>query len=1242
MMGVLKAIGRALISLWFLTLLLALGLSVAVWMVGPMVSVGEAKPFDPAPVRFATALGILVLWGLVNLLVLSRRASAAAVVGAVETGTDEAAGIEDQAGADADANGPVPPAAEDDLRLMRFTQERAMGVLRRARIPRPWHDRLLDRFTRRHAYVLPWYLLLGPPGAGKTTLLKGAGVPLPHAGRVGRTARAGGLGADGAAVPTDSVDWWLTDRAVFIDPAGRLLTHDRDPAADAAVWRGFLDLLKGARPRQPLNGVVVTLDPLTLATLAEADRREAALMVRQRLADMDRRFGLRVPVYVVFTHMDRLAGFEAFFDTLGPEDRGQVWGHTLPPDDGHGAAGVADQVGPAFDALLRRLNDRLIERMHRELDVRWRGLVMGFPAQLATLRPVVVGFLDDTFAPNRFEDRALLRGFYLASATQAGPSEDRLLPSLSTLFGLDARFSAGGARVLGGQRRGFFLPTLVRHVMLGEANLAGLDTGRERRQRRLEAGLVTAVVLVGALLAAWMVRASLSTGHLLARMDDTASQATTQAEDLPGRQVTDARVAEALAALVTLRDAPVGWAEQQRRWIPVSLDVGLSRDSALEAAAVRAYREGLETLLLPRLLRRLEGQIRAAASQPDYQFAALKVYLMLGQRGPLDPDVLAEWYQLDARRLYPAAEQADRRPALPDNVAVLVSESFPTVGLDDDLINETRLTLARHTPAQRGHALLMDLPEVQNLPTWRVDEAAGPLASRALVRASGEPLAAGLPGRYTYDGYHKAVKPAVGAVAETVLDDAWVMGETIPAAARPGAKARLSDDILALVLADYGDRWDRLLADVSVMPFASIDQALDVLNALGDARSPLALFLRAAAVETTLVPGPESGVDAGAVAEAASAAPGRAGSAVQRVTSSRLVGAAAALGGGGQAPAPPPGQVINDRFADLHRLVTAPSEGAAAPIDALTEGFKAMYDQFNRAALAPDQGQALLTQLTTADQGPTPVARMLALADQMPGPASRLAREVAEAAQAVTSGTVSDRLNALWRSEVLPACTGALGRRYPAVPDASADMALEDFGALFGPGGTLDAFFNTNLAPFVDTTADPWIWREVTGADLGLAADSPMVFQRAAAIRDRLFSTAEPKPLIRFEIAPVELDDRADTARLDIQGQTLVYQHGPVQSVPMQWPAETPRASLSLGPGLPDGAGRSTLVTEGPWAFYRLLDWAEVAPAEGRDDLYFAFFAVGPRQVVYALRTGGGPDPFDLAPLRRFQCPDGL
>jgi len=1238
-MGVLTAIGRALISLWFLTLLLALGLAAAVWVVGPIVSIGAAKPFAPALVRFATALGVLVLWGLVNLLVLSRRANAAATTAAVGADEDPA---RDPATEEDDECGPVPPAAEETLRLMRFTRDRALGILQRARIPRPWTDRLLDRFTRRYAYGLPWYLLLGPSGAGKTTLLKGAGVPLPHAGRVGRTARNGGIGDDGIALPTETLDWWLTDRAVFIDPAGRYATQDHEPAVDAAVWRGFLDLLKESRPRQPLNGVIVTLDPLALAALSEAERREAALSLRQRLADMDRRFGLRVPVYVMVGHMDRLAGFEAFFDTLGPEDRAQVWGHTLPPDDGRGGEGVIGQVGPAFDALVGRLNERLLERMHREPEARWRGLVMGFPAQLATLRPVLVGFLEDTFAPNRFEDRALLRGFYLVSATQAGPTEDRLMPTLSSLFGLDGRFSAGGGRVLGGRRRGYFLSTLVGRVILGEANLAGLDQGRERRQRRLEVGVTVAVALAGVLLAAWMVRESLSTGHLIARMEDVATQAATQAEDMPGQRVTDARVADALTALTTLRDAPVGWRAREGRWIPVTFDVGLSRDGALEDAAVQAYRHGLETLLLPRLLRRLEGQIRAAASQPDYQFAALKVYLMLGRRGPLDVDVLEQWYSLDARRLYPAAEQADRRPALAENVAVLVSDSVPKVGLDDDLIRQTRLTLANHTPAQRGYDLLLDLPAVRALPTWRVDEAAGPLATRALVRASGQPLAAGLPGRYTYDGYHKTVKPAVDEVADAVLDDAWVMGERLTLAERPVAKARLSDDILALVLADYGDRWDRLLADVSVMPFASVDQARDVLNALGDARSPLTLFLRAAAVETTLIPGPD-GPDAGATLTVASALPGQAGASVKRVTSSRLVGAVAALDGGGQAsPPPPPGQAINDRFAALHRLVTAPGEGAAAPIDALTEGFKAIYDQFNRVALAPDQGQALLSQLTGVDTGPTPVARMLALADQLPEPASRLARQTAEAAQAVTSGRVSDRLNALWRSTVLPVCAGALNGRYPAVVDASADMALEDFGTLFGPGGILDAFFNTHLAPFVDTTVDPWIWRDVTGADLGLSAETPALFQRAAAIRQRLFPTTEPKPLIRFEISPVELDARADTADLDIQGQRLLYRHGPVQSVPMQWPAETPRASLTLGPGLPDGAGRSTLVAEGPWAFPRLLDWAEVAPAEGRDDLYFVFFAVGPRTAVYALRTGGGPNPFDLGPVRRFRCPTVL
>ena len=44
---------------------------------------------------------------------------------------------------------------------------------------------------------------------------------------------------------------------------------------------------------------------------------------------MQARFGVRMPVYVLFTKADLIAGFTEFFDDLDRERRAQVWGTTF-------------------------------------------------------------------------------------------------------------------------------------------------------------------------------------------------------------------------------------------------------------------------------------------------------------------------------------------------------------------------------------------------------------------------------------------------------------------------------------------------------------------------------------------------------------------------------------------------------------------------------------------------------------------------------------------------------------------------------------------------------------------------------------------------------------------------------------------------------------------------------------------------------------------------------------------------
>jgi type VI secretion system protein ImpL len=173
-------------------------------------------------------------------------------------------------------------------------------------------------------------MFIGLPGSGKTTALLNAGLTFPLAGKMGQ-ASVRGVGG------TRNCEWWFADGAVLIDTAGRYTSQDSDAATDAAAWETFLALLRKSRPRQPINGVLMTINIEDLLRQSPADRKEHALKLRTRLQELQSRLGVRPPIYVLVTKCDLIAGFNESFGELGREEREQVWGfsfrtmRTTPP-----------------------------------------------------------------------------------------------------------------------------------------------------------------------------------------------------------------------------------------------------------------------------------------------------------------------------------------------------------------------------------------------------------------------------------------------------------------------------------------------------------------------------------------------------------------------------------------------------------------------------------------------------------------------------------------------------------------------------------------------------------------------------------------------------------------------------------------------------------------------------------------------------------------------------------------------
>src|SRR5688500_2463660 len=427
--------------------------------------------------------------------------------------------------------------AAHELSVLRKRFEEALATLRRARF------RGADG-ERRTVSQLPWYIFIGAPGSGKTTALLNAGLRFPLGGpRAGHTCQGGG--------GTRNRDWWFTDDAVLLDTAGRYTTQESDRDADSAAWLGFLDLLKRHRPRQPLNGAIVTLSVADLVHWNDEELARYAGHVRERVEELYTRLGVRLPVYLLVTKADLLAGFNEFFAELDAEGRSQVWGTTFDLTEvSHAPRSLVERFESEFGRLEGRLYARLPARLHEERDLQRRAAIYRFPQQFRVTRPLVSGFLDAAFCGAWSGEPPLVRGVYFASGTQEGSPIDRVLGTLARSFNLERKVQPPSL----GSGKSFFLKRLLREVIFAEAGVAGVDARQENVRRLARAAAFAALGIATAGLGAAWTASYLANQRLIAEAEAGAAAAKQALESLAAiRRGDEARL---LAVLGRLRDLP--------------------------------------------------------------------------------------------------------------------------------------------------------------------------------------------------------------------------------------------------------------------------------------------------------------------------------------------------------------------------------------------------------------------------------------------------------------------------------------------------------------------------------------------------------------------------------------------------------------------------------------------------------------------------------------------------------------
>ncbi|EHR70510.1 type VI secretion protein IcmF [Burkholderiales bacterium JOSHI_001] len=1056
---------------------------------------------------------------------------------------------------------------------------------------------------RNFLYQLPWYMFIGAPGSGKTTALVNSGLRFPLSEKTGsKDLQIKGVGG------TRNCDWWFTDEAVLLDTAGRYTTQSSNQEVDAAAWGGFLNLLKRFRPRQPLNGAIITLSVADLYAQNADERADYARSVRARIQELYKTLGQRFPLYVMVTKCDLLAGFSEFCADMGREARAQVWGMTFPFQADAKAEAAAGLFDKEFDALVDRLNLRLLTRMEEERDPQRRATIFAFPQQVAGLKGLVRSFLDEVFQSSAFSEEPMLRGVYLTSGTQEGSPIDRVLGNISRAYGLELQVLPPAAS----SGRSYFLTRLMRDVVFGESDLGGRSAEIERRASRIAfAGYTVLGLGTLALLAGWAV-SFVRNQALVTEVAAATPALTQQAAAIPKLPAGDVR--DPLPALEALNALPVAPSKRQDS-VALTQRLGLYQGDKLGSQVDSSYQGLLRDAFLPRVALRLEQQVRSADS-PEVRYEALKAYLMLYDPKHLVPEELEAWVNADWEN--DASLRADQQALSKHLNAALKRLPLEMVlPIDRNLVDETRRQLAQAPLAQRVFNRLMRMG-VRDLPDFKLSEGAGPSASLAFVRASGKPITEGVSALFTRKGYDKAyLGTAKTLVPQLVEEEAWVLGPQASGGGGLKAVPKVMDDVQRLYLNEYIKAWDALLGDIRLKPTPDLNASVQLMTLLSAGDSPLRQLLQAVTKETKLATGAATsatGVAAGQIDRAASAIKERIGG---------LLGDPKLAAGDGMMK---PEAMVEKHFEKLHQMVA----GQPAPLDAVLAVLKE-YEVFLRG------NQEAMARGSAPQPDSMIKAKILGEADRMAPPVGPMLKALFVAASVQGDAGKKDALGAAIGGAAAGA-KAALEGRYPFARGAAKEMGLDDFSNLFKPGGTLDTLVKTQLQGAIDTNGATWKALAPNGVALVKDADVANL-QRASVIREAFFPGGSPTPKVQANLVLTKVEDGVGEVNITVDGQLTKLIPGANQGVAINWPSTNPSPQIRISLLLANKTEGPSASYEGSWAVFRLVD---AMRQEGGDATRMVLaLMVGDRKITFELRSGSVRNPLRLPELAQFKLPNG-
>lgn len=1031
-------------------------------------------------------------------------------------------------------------------------------------------------------YALPWYMIVGPPGAGKTTAIRHSGLDFPIPDSAGALRGVGG---------TKNCDWWFTNEAILLDTAGRFATQEDDHEE----WMAFLDMLRRYRSKAPINGVLVALGIADVIGATEEQVEAMAKTLRARVDEVMTRLQMVVPVYVIFTKVDLIAGFVETFEDLKKSERAQIWGVTFPLDQR--TMDPAKAFEAELDLLLEALHGNALRRLASAREHRQRARAQQFPLEMRAAKGALTELIGALFRRNSFQETPLFRGAYFTSGTQEGLPLDRVMGGMARAFGLRTTTPDVAPRA---DAKSYFLTDLFRRVIFPDRFVAARTRGEARRQLWARVGVSAGAAALAALIAGPAIASYLNNRELV-RTTAAAAEAAA-----PIDWSANTPLAESLTRVEPLRARLRELDTWRREGPPLAYRWGMYAGDALYEPLKSDYVAIMQRALIRPVKGALEDRLRSIEADPkrsaddfNRRYDELKKYLMLTEREHLDvgwaaPRVARLWATLT--RVTAPEDEALLQLNVEEYLRLVKAGEIAPAPRDERLVSYVRSELLRTPQVGRLYEALVRDANTEIAPIRREAIFYGSIA--AFI---GSKRNVKIDGAYTKLGWAK-VRRLLDEERTKLTSEGWVLEaeERIP-------EEQINKEVAALrqIYFDrYRDAWRELFADLVVARPINAEASLEELLALSEPEWPYLRLVRVLADNVEL---DVSDAEAGRESLLEQAADKAKEAAKQKLLGQKVSLDAGALLDRDRAASP-----VELAFKPIVSFGVPPAAAPGAPpppptglsqYQAILRKLIGVLTDLKDSKTPPDP-KALTGEFEQAYRATT---ALLADQDAFTRPLmSPLLLDPVASSWASVQNDAGGAAGGLWEMTAWKTWSTKLEGTYPFDANAPTDAKIEDYAEFFRPDkGQLWAFYEQTLKSSLDREGSDFIPTRRFKAQVGYTSEFLRCLRRSAKITDATFGADPKTPAVGFEVNLHSVSPDISEVTIEVDGLSRTYTNTPEEWLSVTWPAKDAKTRGAKVKVRGISGMSEEIVRAGDFGLFRLLDAAKVEPgvvtAKGRE-----------------------------------------